>query len=988
MTFSPSIFRLLWHLAASVSWSARLALLMTGMSCMAATIGGLSPTHSTTDDERIDIRQLPVAFEAVDQGSDSARYLARFPNYDVALDSGVISVRLSARTTRTPGGHNRPTSHNTTTLKLSFHGTNKAIVPVGTNKLRGKANYFIGNDPKKWTKGAPLYGSVLYQDVYSGVDFVFQNNDGRLGYRIELDHGDAVHEIALRFSGHDGIGLNAHGEIEISTAAGQATWTAPKAFWDTAEGLIRAEATYAIRDDGSVGFEIEGPIRSDPLIIDPDLVFSTFIGGSLGDFINGLALAANGNIVVTGATNSLDFPRSADAAQSNNAGFLDIFVTMLRPDASEIVFSTYLGGQNFDAANGIVIMADGSISTCGFTGSTDFPTSLNAIQANNNALPDAFVSQLSESGDTLRFSSYFGGSSDDNCTSMVADRQNRLLIAGYTASTDFPITPAAMSTQHQGGRSATNPLEYDGFFSVLRLDQPGIEYSTFVGGSGSELQAVRFVGPEVEGLAFELGPWLTTDEEGDVYLAGTTDSADFPVPPGSILQSLRGSTSAFIIKLAAEDYSLVASTSLDGDKMDAALSIAISRAGKVVVGGITSSSDFPVSGSAFQPTFGGGQNDGFFVVLDSNLQAVEYGTYIGGGGVDAFFANVAAEDRIHIGGITSSIDLPSSPGALQPGFAGVLDTYFLTFNLSTNSVEFSTYIGGSGQEVLSRPVTTSDGGVLLFGGSSSPGFTTTSGVIGENYSGGESDGAIVKFAGGMTSGVTFVSVSSASFAAGQALAADVIAAGFGPGLATGTAVATQTPLPTELLGTRVEVTDSEGTTRAAQLFFVSAGQINYLIPPGTALGLATIRVISGAGGEIEGTIQINSVAPSLYSANSQGSGLAAAFFLRVNPDASRTQGLLFDPATAGAVPINVSAESGQVFLLLFGTGFRGFRNQVTATVGGQPVPVLGALPQGEFVGLDQINIGPLPASLVGAGQVQIVLIVDGQAANFVTVTIQ
>ena len=377
----------------------------------------------------------------------------------------------------------------------------------------GKAHYFIGDDPKKWIKGLPLYGSVLYPDVYPGVDFIFQNNNGRLGYRIELDHGDAVHEIALRFSGHDAIRLNAQGEIEISTAVGRATWTAPNAFWETAQGLIRADASYAIRNDGSVGFEIEGPIRPDPLIIDPDLVFSTFIGGLLGDFINGLALAENGNIVVTGATNSLDFPRSANAAQSNNAGFLDIFVTMLRPDASEIVFSTYLGGQSLDAPNGIVIMADGSISICGFTGSLHFPTSLNAIPADNNVLPDAFVSQLSESGDTLRFSSYIGGSSDDNCTSMVVDGQNRVLITGYTASTDFPITPSAMSTEHQGGLFL-GFLEYDGFFSVLQLDQPGIAYSTFVGGSGSELQVVQFVGPEVEGLAFELGPWLTTDDEG------------------------------------------------------------------------------------------------------------------------------------------------------------------------------------------------------------------------------------------------------------------------------------------------------------------------------------------------------------------------------------------------------------------------------------------------------------------------------------------
>ena len=173
MTYSPSIFRLLRCLAHSVGWSAKLALLITGMSCMAATIGGLPPTHPTAADVRIDIRQLPVAFEPVDRDASSARYRARFPNYAVLLDSRSIAVRLSEPRIRAPRGFNRPTSPNTATLKLAFHGTNKASVPVGKNKLPGKANYFIGNDPKKWRRGVPLYGSVLYPDVYPGVDFLF-----------------------------------------------------------------------------------------------------------------------------------------------------------------------------------------------------------------------------------------------------------------------------------------------------------------------------------------------------------------------------------------------------------------------------------------------------------------------------------------------------------------------------------------------------------------------------------------------------------------------------------------------------------------------------------------------------------------------------------------------------------------------------------------------------------------------------------------------
>ena len=234
----------------------------------------------------------------------------------------------------------------------------------------------------------------------------------------------------------------------------------------------------------------------------------------------------------------------------------------------------------------------------------------------------------------------------------------------------------------------------------------------------------------------------------------------------------------------------------------------------------------------------------------------------------------------------------------------------------------------------------------------------------------------------------FTSVSSASFAAAQPLAAEVIAAGFGAGLATGVAVANDVPLPTELLGTKVEVSDSQGTTRAAPLFFVSPTQINYLIPNGTAPGTATVKVTSGAGGTVQGTLEIERVAPSLYAVNAQGTGVAVAFFLRVFPDNSRAQDLIFDPATGASVPIDLGPEGEQVYLLLYGTGVRGFTSEVTTMVGGESVPVLGAVPQGDFVGLDQINIGPLPRSLAGRGEVNILLTADGKPANTVTVNVR
>jgi uncharacterized protein (TIGR03437 family) len=239
-----------------------------------------------------------------------------------------------------------------------------------------------------------------------------------------------------------------------------------------------------------------------------------------------------------------------------------------------------------------------------------------------------------------------------------------------------------------------------------------------------------------------------------------------------------------------------------------------------------------------------------------------------------------------------------------------------------------------------------------------------------------------------TAAPSFSSVSSASFAPGTSLAAEVIAAGFGSGLARETAVATTVPLPTELQGTKVEVTDSQNATRLAPLFFVSPGQINYLIPAGTALGAARVTVTSGAGGTITGSLQIERVAPALYTANAQGNGVAAALFLRVAGEA-RTQGLIFDPNTRASVPLDLGSTSDQVFLLMFGTGIRSAPvGSVSATLGGQSIPVVGAAPQGEFVGLDQVNLGPIPRALAGRGEVDLVLTVDRKPANTVKVNIR
>jgi uncharacterized protein (TIGR03437 family) len=206
------------------------------------------------------------------------------------------------------------------------------------------------------------------------------------------------------------------------------------------------------------------------------------------------------------------------------------------------------------------------------------------------------------------------------------------------------------------------------------------------------------------------------------------------------------------------------------------------------------------------------------------------------------------------------------------------------------------------------------------------------------------------------------------------------------GIAPALLVAQQTPWPMELGGVRVTITDSAGTTNSAPIYYVSTSAVSYLLPANTAIGLATVKVRTSTGREIQEQIYVNPVAPGIYSANSSGSGAAAAFYLRVAASGARTQDLVFDNNLNPAA-LDLSPTGDQVYLLLYGTGFRN-GSTVTAQVGGRSVPVLGTAAHSIYQGLDQVNLGPLPRTLIGAGVVNVTLTIDGRATNPVTVRIQ
>ncbi len=301
-------------------------------------------------------------------------------------------------------------------------------------------------------------------------------------------------------------------------------------------------------------------------------------------------------------------------------------------------------------------------------------------------------------------------------------------------------------------------------------------------------------------------------------------------------------------------------------------------------------------------------------------------------------------------------------------------------------VDYSTYLGGDDDDSATSVAVDASGNAYIAGLSKSTNAPATFGAF-QTDTAGEADAWIAKIVAG-TPLPAVTTVSAASFSGSLGASPESIVSGFGSGLAGEKAEAEAVPLPTTLAGTTVKVTDSARTERLAPLFFVSASQINYLIPEGTETGLTLVNVERDGQVVASGTVQINPVAPALFSADSSGQGVAAALFLRVAADQSRSEDLIFDPNSRASVPIDLGPDGDRIFLLLFGTGVRGFTAEVTATVGGESVPVLGALPQPEFFGLDQINIGPLPRSLAGRGEVNILLTADGKPANPVTVNVR
>ncbi|MFN7976395.1 MAG: SBBP repeat-containing protein [Acidobacteriota bacterium] len=583
-----------------------------------------------------------------------------------------------------------------------------ARLAAGTTRP-GRVSYYRGQDPACWRAGVPTSDGVTYRNLHPGVDLRYSGDGGRLESTYHVAPGSDPGEIRWRYEGATAL-LDAEGALHLG---GPGSWSERRSPSRSATARTSVGARFRLLNDGSLGFSIDAYDRSMPLVIDPVLVYSTFLGGSAEDLGRGIGVDGAGNAYVTGWTYSVDFPVQ-NAMQPGLGGGQDAFVAKLSP-AGTLLYATYLGGTQNDRTLAIAVDTAGDAYVSGNTASTDFPL-MNPFQsANAGGFNDGFVTKLDPAG-AMVYSTYLGGTGSDFCIGITVDGMGSAYVMGFTDSTDFPLQ-SPLQPAYRGGN--------DAFVTKLAPSGSALVYSTYLGGSGSD--AGRTIG---------------VDGTGAAYLSGWTGSTDYP-----LVNPLQGTYGGggfdiMVTKLNPAGSALVYSTFIGGSGNDYGDGIFVDGTGSVYLAGATESTDFPTA-SPYQSAFGGGIRDAIALKIDPAGSSLVYSTYIGGSGQDYGIDSTVSGGNQHVSGETDSPNYPLA-SALQASYGGGSSDGFVTELASTGaSLLFSTYLGGSDQDQARSIVADGGGNMLVTGLTISSDFPLGSPAQG-TYGGGAGDAFVAK----------------------------------------------------------------------------------------------------------------------------------------------------------------------------------------------------------------------------------------------------
>ena len=652
------------------------------------------------------------------QSDEQVRFIARGRDYTVFL--------TATEAVLAPSGRPDADGQRPPVVRMSILGANPSSTAAPSSELPGKVNYVPGTGPEARVTNIPTYGKVRYDAVYPGIDLVYYDNGGHLEYDFVVGPGADPKVIKLAFEGTRAIDIDDDGALVLQTASGEIRQAAPVVYQERDNSRERI-AGHWVRTGSEVGVRIGAYDRERPLVIDPLLTYSSYLGGRGDDWGMDIALDAAGNTYVAGGTASPNFPGAAPRATTSDAAFvtklnaagqllystylletddrgatgiavdtmgnayvtgrtsnwratasndvfvakLDAFGRVMRPSGYFVTF----GGNRIDWGNRIAVDGAGNVYVTGVTEGGSFPTTPGAFRRVPAGEKDAFVTKLNAAGTSFVYSTLLGGGGDDSANDIARDALGNVYVTGSTDSINFPVTAAAYQRTHRGCNTAGYvTCAKTAFVTKLNPWGTGLVYSTYLGGSGIDQESYA------EGIAI--------DGSGNAFVTGSTTADNFPTTPG-VIQPKAGyplcyyevCTDAFVTKLNAAGSALVYSTYLFGETQDYANAIAVDSAGNAYVAGSTASRYFPAV-NAWQPEPGSYQ-DAFVVKLNANASRLLYSSYLGGAGTRDTFAGasgaiaiaVDTSGRAHVTGVTYATDFPTSIGAVQRAAGGCTSFY-------------------------------------------------------------------------------------------------------------------------------------------------------------------------------------------------------------------------------------------------------------------------------------------------------------------------
>lgn len=717
-----------------------LVAVMSAPSLSSAQTG--TPSHSGVP--TTSAIKLGLGFEPnYGQTSSQVNFVSRGPGYTAFLttDGMVLSLHAQESASDALAAKGQPSSSMRANLRFRLLGAASNPAVLGEKQLAGRVNYFIGKDPKRWHRNIPVYAQVRYRNIYPGIDLLYHSNQGRMEYDFVVAPGADPRQLRFEIQGARHIGVDSNGSLRLETQIGELHFQAPAVFQESNGQRVQINGGYALEDATHIGFRIASYDASTKLVIDPVLLYSTYLGGSGSEQPAGIAVDASGNTYLTGSTDSTDFPLTTLGTVS--AGSPHVFVMKVDPTGSNLVFADYFGGSGQDYGTSLALDAANNIYTTGGTSSSDFPL-VSPYQGTQPGPYNAFLTKISADGSDILYSTYFGGNSTDLSVSVAVDHSGNMLIGGYTSSTNIPVANAYQSSvaPNLGG-----VYGYYGFLTKFNPEGSSLVYSTYF--AGNSMVPYNCGGTPCWGAPNNTLQDMAVDSAGNAYVAGTTNTSNFPVTSGAYLTTDVAPTNSPIGFVGKFDGSgnLVYSTYFGDDVLTNISSIAVDGSGSAYITGLAiTDGTFPLTSTGIcdPSVYGGACNFAFVSKFDPTGATLVYSTFLGPNNVATPQAiALDANNNAYVLAGTASNTFSTVNGI--ENFAGETDILLVEIDATASNQLLATFLGGSGndQPAPDGLALDSDGNIYIAGMTDSSDFPVTQSAF-QTAFGGNTDALVAK----------------------------------------------------------------------------------------------------------------------------------------------------------------------------------------------------------------------------------------------------